>query len=607
MTTTATLSEIAAAAMACHKAGRLAEAEALYGRILEAFPDHPETLHLSGLVAIGLGRPDLALLRISRAIAAGLDAPDTNNNLGNVLKDLGRFDEAIAAYERAIDHDPTFAMAYSNLGLALQAVGRMTEALARFDQAIALNPGYAEAHYNRATALHDLWRLDEAVAAYRIAIDLKPDFAVAHSNLLVLMPFMPCFDGAAIAAQARRFGEVFEAKYAPRPALRHGNDPDPERRLRIGYLTPCLCDHALILKLGPILHGHRREQVSVHVYAQQPLRDYRTDRLRATVESWTFVESMSDTEVAERIVADGIDILVDPMGHWGENRLPVFAARPAPVQISYLCQSLSTGLSTIDYVISDRWLNGGGALQAYTPGRVVELPGGFEAMEWSDDTPIADPPCLAAGHVTFGSFNNPAKLSDATLRLWHGVLERVPTARMLIKGNVLDRADNRDLLTRRLADHGIAADRVELMGWEDNHLAAFNRIDIVLDTTPYTGGQTTQDALWMGVPVVTLVGDVMFGRLSLGHLSRIGAPELVTHDAAGYVSLAADLAGDPARLVRYRQSLRPAMRASPLMDPTRHVAELEDAFRTMWRRWCAGLPPVAFLSEKMYLPRYPGV
>ena len=326
------------------------------------------------------------------------------------------------------------------------------------------------------------------------------------------------------------------------------------------------------------------------------LADAVTWRLKDLTDSWAFVHTRSDEEVAALIAADGIDILVDPMGHWSGNRLPVFARKPAPIQVAYLGQGLTTGLAAMDYVIGDRWLNQGGAMQRHAVEQVVELPGGFQVTRFAEAPAIGGLPMDANGTVTFASFNNPAKISDATLALWAAVLAAVPEARLMIKGNGLDRPEAQARLRERLRRGGIDDRRCDVRGRvaETAYLAAHDGADIMLDTAPFTGGRTTLDALWMGVPVVTLKAEPIHARYSYSHLARAGAPELVAESAADYVRIATELAADPARLRCYRRQLRPALLASSLLDGPRHVAELEAAFRVMWRRWCAGLPPEGF-------------
>jgi len=564
------LERMFAEAVRLQQDGRVAEAEALYRELLAVMPGEP---HLLG-------------------------------NLGAALRSQGRLDDAIAAYRQAIAVKPDFAELHSNLGTALKDQGRLEDAVIAYGRAIAIKPDFAEAHSNLGTALAAQGEAAAAIAAYRRAIAIKPDFAAAFSNILVTLPFIPAVGAAAILDEARRFGARFEPppRFEPpedRLAPARPRDPDPERRLRVGYLTPNLCTHVLAPYLEPVFRAHRRDLFSVHVYAQVPFPDGVTRHLQTLVDSWSFVHDRSDAEVAARIAADGIDILVDPMGHWSGNRLLVFARKPAPLQVAYLCQGVTTGLTAMDYAIGDAWLNEGGAMQRHSVEQVVELPGGFQVTSFGDAPPIGGVPMDDSGIVTLASFNNPAKISDDTLALWAAVMAAVPAARLMIKGNGLGRPEAQARLRDRLRRHGIGDGRCELWGQvaAADYLRIHDRVDIMLDTAPFTGGRTTLDALWMGVPVVTLVGEPVHARYSYSHLVRAGAAELAARTAGQYVAIAAELAGDPARLRRYRRSLRPALQASTLLDGARHGRELEAAFRLMWRRRCAGLPPAGFRLE----------
>ena len=272
----------------------------------------------------------------------------------------------------------------------------------------------------------------------------------------------------------------------------------------------------LAKNIEPVFKAHRRDRVSVHVYAHVPNSNEVTRRLEALADSWTFVHGLSDDQLAARIAGDGIDILVDPVGHWAGNRLLVSARKPAPIQVSYLSQGLTTGLSAMDYTIGDRWLNFDGAMQSFATEKVVELPGGFEVKALCWDLPVGEAPSMANGFITFASFNNPAKISDASLKLWAAVLDHVSEARLLIKGKWLDRPEKCAFLSKRLEEHGIPAERTDLRGFvlEGDHLEVHNLVDIALDTVPFTGGRTTVDALWMGVPVVSLAGETFISRMS---------------------------------------------------------------------------------------------
>ncbi|MEO5375465.1 MAG: tetratricopeptide repeat protein [Alphaproteobacteria bacterium] len=570
--------------------GRLDEAEAATREAVRLRPDYAEAWANLGTILTRAGRGDEAIDACRRAIAVRPDLAAAHNNLGAAFERAGRLAEAIDSLTEAVRLAPGFVEARCGLGSVLAIAGRLDEAEANLREALRLSPTSGEAHDKLGGTLAFMGRFEEAVEAFRTAIEHDPGNVSAHCNLLLTMLFLSRYDSASVIAAAHRFGALLEAPFkarwttAPRP-----NVPDPERRLKIGYLSPSLTGHIISLKIGPVLRLHRRDRFEIHVYAQVPQPDAVTWRLKGWADAWTFIHTMSDDEVAARIAADGIDILVDTMTHWKGNRLPVFARKPAPIQVTYFPQGLPSGLTAMDYIISDRWLNHEGQMQARSTSQVIELETGSEATEWDMDIPIGDAPSVEKGFVTFGCFNNPAKLSDDCLRLWSEPLRRVPSARLLIKGRWLAQPENRARLSARLAEFGISAGRLDLMAWipgASGHMAAHDLVDIMLDTIPFNGGQTTIDALWMGVPVVSLLGDPRYGSYTFAHLNRIGAPELCARTAAEYADIAVALAQDLERRRHYRRALRPMMQASSLFDPAAHVAELEEAYRGMWRRWC---------------------
>jgi len=572
---------------ALYKASRLQDAEEAFQRTLALDPDNLAALTALANVLIGLARFEPAAELYSRALAISPGAVDILNNLGNALQGLGQYDDAIGIYQQALDIAPGDSDPWCNQANAHLKMGRFDDAATGYRQALTINPDNVQAHNNLGHTQQNLGDLNAAIDCYRQALAIDANFVAAHSNLVVTMPFQSAITAAEVFAASKRAGDVLQSSRTP---PRHTNTIDPDRPLNIGYLTPSMSMHVLAPYMEPVLQAHRRSRVSVHVYAHVPRPDDTTLRLKGLADHWTFVHAMPDAQLAEKIASDGIDILVDPMGHWDGNRLSVFARKPAPIQVSYLCQNLTTGLAAMDYIIGDRWLNEGGVMQAFATEDVIELPGGFQVTSYDREPPIAAPPSVAGGFITFSSFNNPAKISDACLLLWARVLGRVPTARLLIKGKWLEQPAKKAGLHRRLQDHGIEAARVELRGFAPgpDHLGMHDLCDIALDTTPFTGGRTTVDALWMGVPVVSLIGESAYGRFSYSHLARAGAPELAARDEDEFVETAASLAGNPERLRQYRNTLREAVRAS-LLDADAHVAELEDAYQKMWRRWCDGM------------------
>ncbi len=577
-----------AAGVERHQAGRLAEAEVWCRRALAAEPGHADALHLLGVIARRAGRHEAAVQLIGEAIKRNGRDPLYHYNLGNALDDLGRLDEAATAYRRATDLNPDFAEAHFNLGFAFQNHRKFDEAIAAFRRAIEVRPDYAEAHSNLGVALQGQGKLDEAIAAYRRAIEVRPDHADAQSNLLMCLNYHDEITADRVFAAHREWGARV-ARQA-RPPAAYANARDAERRLRIGYVSPDFRQHSVAYFVEPLLKGHDRQAVEVFCYAEVARPDAATARLRGLADCWRATVGLSDDELADRIRADGVDILVDLAGHTANNRLGVFARRPAPVQATWLGYPNTTGLDAIDYRLVDAVTDPPGAADALASETLVRLEGGFLCYGGAPDAPEpAAPPCLKNGAATFGSANNGAKVSTAAFDAWARLLVRLPEARLLLKGPQFGDATARALLLARLAERGVAAERVELMAWLPDkaaHLAVYDRIDVALDPFPYNGATTTCEALWMGVPVVTLRGDRHAGRVGASLLSQIGLTDLVADSVENYVEIAAALAGDRERLTDLRGSLRPRMAASPLCDGPAFARKIEAAFRRMWRGWC---------------------
>ena len=613
------VAKLLAAGVAHHRAGRLREAETCYRQVLAVEADHAEALHLMGVIAHQIGRHDVAVELIGRAIERNDKSPSYFCNLSDALRGLGRLEEAAAACRYAIHVQPAFAEAYSNLGLALKGQGKLDEAvaacreairlkptlavahynlgnalresgqveeaMAAYRQALRIEPGSPQAHYNLATGFVERGNCDEAVAAFREAIRLKPDFVDAGSSLLLSMNYSEDFSPAAFFEAHRAWNE----RHGRPPATAHSNDRTAGRRLKVGYVSPDFRQHSVAHFLEPLLRSHDRNEIEVFCYSGVSWPDEATGRFEQLADHWFTTVGMPDEALAHGMRQHGIDILVDLAGHTAGNRLPVFARKPAPVQVTWLGYPNTTGLAAIDYRLVDAVTDPEGEADAFASETLVRLPEGFLCYGARDDAPApATAPCVATGFVTFGSFNNPAKLSGATLDVWAQLLARLPTARLLLKGKPFAEAATRAIYLDRLVARGVAADRIELVGWlpEREHLALHDRVDIALDPFPYNGTTTTCEALWMGVPVVTLRGDRHAGRVGASLLTQVELSDLVADSTEAYVEIATALAGDPVRLADLRHTLRPRMAASPLCDASAFARKVEAAYRTMWQRWC---------------------
>jgi protein O-GlcNAc transferase len=615
--------QLLAAALQHHRAGRFDDAERLYQQLLAIDPGNARALHLRGVLAYQQSRNEAAVDLIGRAIAQNGAEPSFHSNLGLALQACGRLEEAVAAYGRALALDPTLADGHYNLGNALQELGRLDEAVASyaqalalrpdlaeaqcnlglslraqgkleeavpcFGQAIALKPNYADAYSSLGNVLVDQGKIDAAQAAYRQALTLDPHHVAAHDALLLSLNYSSEISSEQILAEHRQF-EAQHARALLPAQPSHANDGNPDRRLRIGYMSPDFRAHSVAWFLEPVLRAHDRASVELFCYAELARADSVTEIMRPLADHWRVTLGLSDTALAAQIRADAIDILVDLAGHTAGNRLLVFARKPAPVQASWLGYPATTGLAAIDYRIVDAVTDPPGSADRQASETLLRLPGGFLCYRPARDLrAAAAPPGLASGSVTFGSFNNPAKLSGATLDGWARLLARLPHSRLLLKGSPFRDAATRALYLDRLVQRGVAADRIALIGWIADpaaHLTLYERVDIALDTFPYNGTTTSLEALSMGVPVVSLRGDRHAGRVGASLLGQVGLAELVADSVEAYIAIAAELAQKPQQLAALRSSLRSRMLASPLCDTAGFTRTLEAAYRAMWRRWC---------------------
>ena len=576
--------------VALSQQGRLNEAMVAYRRALEIRPDHAESHNNLGNALKGAGRSDEAIAAYLCALQHKPDDAMTRCNLGTALMGKGCLDEAMTAFRRAIQLKPDYAEAHIHLGIALRDQGDMDAASTAFRRALELNPCSVEAHSNLASLLRDQGCLDEAIAAYRRAIQIKPDDAGVHSNLVYTLHFHPGYDDRTIAEEHKRWNVQF-ADPLKQSILEHPNDRNSERRLRIGYVSPDFRKQSEAFFVVPLLEAHDHSQFEIHCYASVAQSDDVTGRLHRCADVWHDVLGRSDHEVAEQVRRDRIDILVDLTMHMADNRLLVFARKPAPVQVAWLAYPGSTGLEAIDHRFTDSYMDPPSVNSPYSSENPVRLPDCWVSYHPLTVEPLVNPlPAANTGHVTFGCLNNFCKVNDPMLELWAGVLRTVEGSRLLL---LVPEGSLRQRILDKLSRHGIHIWRIEFTGRlpRNDYLKLHHRIDIALDTLPYNGITTSCDAFWMGVPVVSLVGNTAAGRVGLGILSLLDLPELAARTADEFVRAAERLAGNLPRLAELREGLRLRMESSSLMDAPRFARNVEAAFREMWRAWCAGSQP----------------
>jgi predicted O-linked N-acetylglucosamine transferase (SPINDLY family) len=572
---------------------RFDEAMIAYREAIRIKPDLATPHSNLGAILYRQGRLEEATRACREAVRIKPDYAEAHCNLGCVLFDCRQYDEASAALLRAIRIKPDLAEAHSNLGKVLRDLGQIDEAVKACRRALGIKPRYAEAHMNLGAGLCDQGLIEEAAAAYRAAVEPDPGFAEAGSGMLACLNYSDNVLPAVLYEAHHAWGQV-HGRPLPQPDS-FANARSHNRRLRVGYVSPDFRQHSVAYFLEPLLRCHDRDAIEVFCYAEVTWPDARTEQFKNLADRWVTTAGMSDEALAEHIRSDRIDILVDLAGHTAKNRLPVFASKPAPVQVTWLGYPNTTGLAAIDYRLVDAVTDRDARDQAVCTETLTRLPDGFLCYGPPGDAPQpAAPPHVSSGAVTFGSFNNPSKLSAATIDAWARLLARLPTARLLLKGKPFACAVTRASFLERLRRRGVAKERVDLAAWlpDETHLALYNRVDIALDPFPYNGATTTCEAMWMGVPVVTLRGDRHAGRVGASLLTQIGLTEFIADSVEAYVEIAAALAGTPARLTELRHSLRPRMMASPLCDAPAFARKIEAAYRSMWQRWCAATDPV---------------
>jgi predicted O-linked N-acetylglucosamine transferase (SPINDLY family) len=603
-----------------HQAGRLQEAEMLYRQVLAHDPAFADASYNLGIVLRCRGRLEEAVECYRQAVTFKPDFADAYNNLGNALRDQGRLEDAVASFRRALALKPVYPEALTNLGNSLRDQDNLVEAVACYRRALALKPDLPEAHMNLGNALKDQGNLEEAVACYRRALALRPDHARLHSNLavalrdqgrvrealesyrraLAIMPgdaqihsnmlFDMCYitaDAGALADAYRQWEEA-HGRLSASHVRASGNDRDPDRCLRVGYLSADFWGHSTSFFVEPLLSAHDRTQVEVFCYSNGARVDAITKRFQEIADVWRNIVGLTDEAVAKLVSSDGIDILVDLAGHTAGNRLLVFARKPAPLQVTYLGSLTTTSLTAMDCRLTDRFLSSSNSLE-WSSETLVRLPSCFVCYRPPADAPAVSPlPALTAGSVTFGSFNNIAKATPAVISLWSDILRQIPGSRLILKDKTFADGAQRTRYLGQLGSNGIEASRIELLPRSSlqEYLAAYGRVDIALDTFPYGGCTTTCEALWMGVPVVTLAGEVSYGRFGVSLLSNLGLEELIAETPEAYVAKAVELASRQEHLAGLRTELRARMAASPLCDAKSLAHAIEEAYRDMWRRWC---------------------
>ena len=562
-------------------AGRLSEAETMLRALCAHQPDDPQARVLFGRVLYLMGRAGAAAAALQQAVELVPNDTDALYLLGRARTDIGEYDAAAEALRRLTQLDRSFGRGWLALADAIAATGDLDAAEAHYLRAVSLAPDEKTAPYNYAILLENTARADDAAKYYRQALKIDPDFVRAHSNLLFVLNRTERIAPPALfrehVAWARRHAEHITAAADPQPPARS------KERLKIGYVSPNFRDHAVTYFFEPVLRHHDARAFDVYCYSDTTSPDHRTERLRATGCTWRETAEDSHAQLAARVRADGVDILVDLSGHTRGDRLLAFARKPAPLQITWNGYPNTTGMSAIDYRITDGYADPPGMTEHLHTERLLRMPEIYMPFEKpDDDVAIGPPPREARGAPTFGAFNVAPKLTPRMLRLWARILERAPGSRLLMLA--LPEGATRERLAAAFKSRGIARDRLDLRGRVPHveFLRTHNEVDVALDTFPYHGTTTTAHTLWMGVPVVTLAGATHASRVGVSMLSNAGLPELVAESDDDYVGKAVAIANDVDRLRELRATLRTRLAASPNMDGPRFTRHLEEAYRRIW-------------------------
>jgi len=516
--------------------------------------------------------------------ASDLNPSEVFSALGATLRAAGAADHAASWYRAALTLNPESAYLHTALGAIQADSGHFDDAIVEFRRALEIDQSFHPARGYLDTALNDAGRHDETEAVYREAIALRPDDPNAHSVLLFNMQYWPHVSAHDILVEARLWNERHARPLAAQAAPLH-NDRSPGRRLRIGYVSPDFKEHAMSRFTIPVLRNHDHQQFEIFCYSSTDQPSEETAIIRGYADQWRDVAALDDAALAELIRRDQIDILIDLTMHLFGCRLLAFARRPAPIQICWLAYSGTTGLETMDYRLSDPFLDPLDADTRVYSEETLRLPDSFWCYDQPTDLEVTALPALAKGRITFGCLSHFRKINDGVLQLWASVLNAVPESRLRL---VAPESSARDRVRSFFEEAGVNPERIEFVGRCSrlDYLRRHQEIDICLETLPYNGQTTSLDAAWMGVPTVTLVGDTVVGRAGVCHAMNLGLPELIATTPGDYVRAVGTLASDLERLSALRQTLRVRLQQSPLMAAPRFVRNLESIYRDVWRRFC---------------------
>jgi predicted O-linked N-acetylglucosamine transferase (SPINDLY family) len=599
--------------------GDLSNAEICYRQALAIDPVHVAPYITLGYVLREQRRFDEASQILKQAVLLDPQKADGFYMLGTIAKEQGDVKSAIENFNKALAIKPDFEVVYTDLCLLLFQSSQIAAAKQLMNRGIAIYPENADFHYylgnlyslesnheaavasytaalsiqpaypevlgNLGDILKNQGQLDEAIASLRASLALKPDYVQAFSNMLLAMQYHSVYTSAEVFAEHLRFGQLYESPLKPHWP-HHSNLRDPQRRLKIGYVSGDFRNHSVAFFIEPVLETHDKSNFEIFAYYNYTVHDQVTERLSKTVDHWLSCADMSDDQFAERIRLDGIDILVDLSGHTGYHRLLTFARKPAPLQLTWIGYQATTGLTAMDYRITDASMDPPGTTEQFHTETLLRIPSSAQFQPAKDIPPVNVLPALSSEQFTFACLNNHAKINQQAVHLWSRILIGLPHAKIML-GNASG-VSAKQRLINMFALENIAVDRLIFqpnMSLVD-YLKLHNQIDLALDTFPYNGGTTTLHSLSMGVPIIALAGDTPVSRAGVSILGGARIPEFAAYSEEGYVARAIEVAQDLPKLNEIRQSLREL--AMPLFgaDAGLVTRPLEQAYRAIWQKWC---------------------
>lgn len=579
-----TVQELLKAGEELEAAGHLFRAHAVYEKALHKDPS-AWIAHLRiGNLYHQLGHPEDAITHYEKAASVSPHSPEVWHNLGNTYQDLHQPDKAEEMYGRALTEAPDFVPSLCELGTLLYKNGAVQEGIAHLEKALSLKPSDPDSLVALGQIRARQGFVDDSIPLLRQALEIKPDDWPSYSSLLFFLFFSSRLSPAEVFQDYKNWNERFARKLAPKN-ISWPQSKDPNRRIRLGFVSPDFKEHPVTNYLESFIAKHDPALFDVFCYSSVGNEDDTTSRFKLQRVTWVDCKSLSDADLHQRIMKDQIDILVDLSGHMAGHRLLTFARRSAPIQITQIGYPASTGLDQMDFRITDHWMDPEGSAEAFHTEQLLRLPHcAFCYQPFSQTPDPGFPPMLENGKVTFGSFNNFAKVSSEAATAWEKILNTIPDSRLviLIKGGESNRPD----ITRKFPS--IVPERIFLQNLlpRSAYLELHLQVDILLDSFPYSGGLTTFEALWMGVPGATLASEHSSGRHGVSIYQNLGLPEFIAQDVSEYIRINTELAQNPDRLSLLRSTLREKMTHSPLMDRNAYVKELETCYRTVWQKWC---------------------